>query len=211
MEFEEAVQRLKYSIHQPLPGKEAQMRMSPRPVNRSRFDPQLPPNHRKGAVLILIYPQDGQAYFPLIKRPEYPGVHSGQVAFPGGKMEEEDESLIITALREAQEEVSIDPAKVEILGKITDLFVPASNFLVSPIVGISHEIPDFVPEIREVQRIIPTQVSQLISPEIIQTTILEIHDQIKLDTPYFEIDQEIVWGATAMILGEFIQLLKKGK
>lgn len=211
MDFEEVIQRLKNSLSRQLPGKEAQMRMSPQPVDMRRFDPKLPSNYRKGAVLILIYPQEKQAFFPLIKRPEYVGVHSGQIAFPGGKMDEGDENEVFTALREAEEEVAVNASKVEVLGRMSDLFIPASNFLVSPVIGYVDHIPEFVPEEREVQRIISARVSDIVSPEIQKKTILEIGNQIKLDTPYFEVEKEMVWGATAMILGEFIELLEKGK
>ncbi|HAH35417.1 MAG TPA: hypothetical protein DCL81_02360 [Algoriphagus sp.] len=94
---------------------------------------------------------------------------------------------------------------------MSDLFIPASNFLVSPVIGYVDHIPEFVPEEREVQRIISARVADIISPEIQKKTILEIGNQIKLDTPYFEVEKEMVWGATAMILGEFIELLEKGK
>lgn len=211
MDFEEVIQRLKNSLSRQLPGKEAQMRMSPQPVDMRRFDTKLPSNYRKGAVLILIYPQEKQAFFPLIKRPEYIGVHSGQIAFPGGKMDEGDENEVFTALREAEEEVAVNASKVEVLGRMSDLFIPASNFLVSPVIGYVDHIPEFVPEEREVQRIISARVSDIVSPEIQKKTILEIGNQIKLDTPYFEVEKEMVWGATAMILGEFIELLEKGK
>ncbi|HAS57175.1 MAG TPA: coenzyme A pyrophosphatase [Algoriphagus sp.] len=211
MDFEEVIQRLKNSLSRQLPGKEAQMRMSPQPVDMRRFDTKLPSNYRKGAVLILIYPQEKQAFFPLIKRPEYIGVHSGQIAFPGGKMDEGDENEVFTALREAEEEVAVNASKVEVLGRMSDLFIPASNFLVSPVIGYVDHIPEFVPEEREVQRIISARVADIISPEIQKKTILEIGNQIKLDTPYFEVEKEMVWGATAMILGEFIELLEKGK
>ena len=211
MDFEEVIQRLKNSLSRQLPGKEAQMRMSPQPVDMRRFDTKLPSNYRKGAVLILIYPQEKQAFFPLIKRPECIGVHSGQIAFPGGKMDEGDENEVFTALREAEEEVAVNASKVEVLGRMSDLFIPASNFLVSPVIGYVDHIPEFVPEEREVQRIISARVADIISPEIQKKTILEIGNQIKLDTPYFEVEKEMVWGATAMILGEFIELLEKGK
>ena len=211
MDFEEVIQRLKNSLSRQLPGKEAQMRMSSQPVDMRRFDTKLPSNYRKGAVLILIYPQEKQAFFPLIKRPEYIGVHSGQIAFPGGKMDEGDENEVFTALREAEEEVAVNASKVEVLGRMSDLFIPASNFLVSPVIGYVDHIPEFVPEEREVQRIISARVADIISPEIQKKTILEIGNQIKLDTPYFEVEKEMVWGATAMILGEFIELLEKGK
>lgn len=185
--------------------------MSPNPVDMRRFDPILPQNHKVGAVLILFYPGENSTFFPLIKRPEYPGVHSGQIAFPGGKMEPEDLDETETALREAWEEVGVLPEKVQLLGKMSDLFIPASNFLVSPIIGFAESKPDFVPEKREVERIIQASVSSLYEPEFRKQKILEISKNFKLDTPYFEVEKEMVWGATAMILGELIQILENGK
>lgn len=208
MDFEQVISTLKSSLAGPLPGQTAQMRFSPRPINQKRFGTDLPLGHRKGAVLILIYPQAGEAYLPLIKRPEYPGVHSGQIALPGGKMDATDPDLIFTALREAEEEVAVKPNQVEVLGSLTDLFIPASNFLVSPVVGISREIPDFYPEEREVQRIIQMKVAQLMSPATQKQTLLDVGNQIQLDTPYFEIENEMVWGATAMILSELLCVIR---
>lgn len=211
MEFKEVLGLLEQGLKQPLPGKDAHLRMSPIPIDMKRFEPILPPNYRKGAVLILFYPENQKAYFPLIKRPDYPGIHSGQIAFPGGKMEPEDTDLVQTALREASEEVGIYPENVRIIGRLSNLFVPASNFLVSPILGFSESRPDFVPEVREVSRIIPTALRELYQPDLRKRKILEFSGNFRLDTPYFEVDQEMVWGATAMILSELIQLLENGK
>lgn len=195
----------------PLPGKEAQLSMSPNPVDMRRFDPKPPENHRKGSVLILLYPNENKAFFPLIKRPIYPGVHSGQIAFPGGKMEEEDADEIDTALREAWEEVNILPNQVKLIGRMSDLFIPTSNFLVTPVLGYSERVPDFVPEEKEVARIIQAAVSTLYEPDFRKQKILEFSDNFRLDTPYFEVEKEMVWGATAMILSELLQILENGK
>src|SRR5690606_19713899 len=127
MEFLSVLDLLEKGMKHPLPGKKAQLSMSPNPVDMRRFDPKLPENHRKGAVLILLYPFENKAFFPLIKRPEYLGVHSGQIAFPGGKMEEEDEDEVETALREAWEEVGVLPQQVRLIGRMSDLFIPTSN------------------------------------------------------------------------------------
>ncbi|WP_343852875.1 CoA pyrophosphatase [Algoriphagus jejuensis] len=181
--------------------------MSPQPVDQRRFDTLLPLNIRNSGVLILFYPDGEDTFFPLIKRPEYPGFHSGQMAFPGGKMEKSDENIIQTALREAEEEVGVDRHQVRIIGKLTDLFIPTSNFLVSPVVGFLDERPEFVAEKNEVSRIVQTDLKTLFSRETRKQTLLEIGTHIKLDTPYFEIDGEVVWGATAMILNELIQIL----
>ncbi|TXE13386.1 NUDIX hydrolase [Algoriphagus aquimarinus] len=211
MDFESVLNLLENGMKHPLPGKEAQLSMSPNPVDMRRFDPKLPDNHRKGAVLILLYPYKNKAFFPLIKRPVYQGVHSGQIAFPGGKMEEEDEDEVDTALREAWEEVGIMPEQVKLIGRMSDLFIPTSNFLVSPVLGYSEVVPEFVPEEKEVARIIQAAVSTLYEPSIRKQKILEFSNNFRLDTPYFEVDQEMVWGATAMILSELLQILENGK
>tara|TARA_R110002020_G_scaffold127592_1_gene286167 strand:+ start:4034 stop:4672 length:639 start_codon:yes stop_codon:yes gene_type:complete len=211
MDFKEVLSLLEKGMMHPLPGKEAQLSMSPNPQDLRRFDTKLPLNHRKSAVLILFYPNEDKAFFPLIKRPVYPGVHSGQIALPGGKMEDEDQDVIDTALREAWEEVGVLPQQVKLIGKMSDLFIPTSNFLVSPILGYSEEMPDFVPEEKEVARIIETAVSTLYEPTIRKKKILEFSNNFRLDTPYFEVDKEMVWGATAMILSELLQILENGK
>lgn len=211
MEFDRLIRQLENRLSEPLPGKEAHLRMSPQPVDLKRFEPKLPENHRKSGVLILLYPEAGGSYFPLIKRPEYPGVHSGQVAFPGGKMEPEDETIIQTALREAEEEIGIDRSKVTILGNLSDLFIPTSNFLVSPVVGFTDQQPDLIPEEKEVSRIISTELLRLFDPRAKKQKVLELRPNLLLDTPYFEIDGEIVWGATAMILSELIHILNLNK
>lgn len=211
MNYEELVQKLSKGLSQPLPGKIAHLRMSPSPVDVKRFDPKLPENYNRSAVLLLFYPDGNDAYFPLIKRPIYKGVHSGQIALPGGKYEEIDQDLAQTALREANEEVGINPSKVELLGKMTDLFIPPSNFLVSPYLGITKEKPVFVPEEKEVNRILLTPVRTLQSPEILKRRELLMGDKFKLDTPFFELEGETVWGATAMILSELLQIIKNAE
>lgn len=211
MDFEEAIYFLKIGLEKPLPGQSAQLNMSPLPVDPKRFDFNFSESPRRGAVLILIYPDAGQAYFPLIKRPLYAGVHSGQIAFPGGKNEPEDKDISHTAVREAWEEIGVLPEDIKLLGQISDLFIPASNFLVSPIIGYSDQKPAFIPEIKEVDRIIETPIRQLLDLNTRKQKMLEIDGRFKLNTPYFDLSNEVVWGATAMILEEFIQVLKNGR
>jgi 8-oxo-dGTP pyrophosphatase MutT (NUDIX family) len=131
------------------------------------------------------------------------------VSFPGGKVEPSDPDLVYTALREAEEEIGIDAGKVEVVGRLTDLYIPTSNFLVSPILGFLNETPRFVPEAREVDRIIPTAMSMIGHPQIRQRTLVPIGEGRHLETPYFALDGEVVWGATAMILSELLQLLEQ--
>jgi 8-oxo-dGTP pyrophosphatase MutT (NUDIX family) len=211
MDFEQAINFLKKGLEKPLPGQFAQKTMSPLPLDPRRFNFNFLEAPRKSGVLILIYPEANQAFFPLIKRPSYPGVHSGQIAFPGGKMEPDDIDITSTAIREAWEEVGVIPNEVKLLGAISDLFVPASNFLISPIIGYTDRKPAFVPEVKEVDRIIETPLKQLLDLETKKQKILEVGGKFKLDTPYFDISDEVVWGATAMILGEFIQVIQNGR
>ena len=211
MVFEQLIQTLENRLAEPLPGKVAHLLMSPQPVDFRRFEAKLPSNYRKSGVLVLFFPDGDRTFFPLIKRPEYPGVHSGQVAFPGGKMEPDDLSIIHTALREAEEEVGIAPSDVKILGRLSDLYIPTSNFLVSPILGFSEKRPVFTPETKEVSRIINTDFFRLFDPEVRKQKILDLSPNFSLDTPYFDIDGEVVWGATAMILSELIHLIEKGR
>jgi 8-oxo-dGTP pyrophosphatase MutT (NUDIX family) len=200
---------LQQALAKDLPGREAQLKMSPLPVDWRRFSLDAPATAKKSAVLLLFYPEASGVYFPLIKRPSYPGAHSGQVSFPGGKVEPSDPDLVYTALREAEEEIGIDAGKVEVVGRLTDLYIPTSNFLVSPILGFLNETPRFVPEAREVDRIIPTAMSMIGHPQIRQRTLVPIGEGRHLETPYFALDGEVVWGATAMILSELLQLLEQ--
>lgn len=209
MPLENLQAQLQLAIQGVLPGKEAQLLMAPKPIDPKRISSHVPEGHRKSGVLLLFYPDNSSIYFPLIKRPQYLGAHSGQVALPGGKVEDGDPDVVFTALREAEEEIGIDSSKVEVIGSLTELFIPVSNFLVSPIVGFLDYKPTFIPEQREVARIIPTALNYLIQPDIVKRTTVSLGGGKYLETPYFEIAGELVWGATAMILSELIQVLKQ--
>jgi 8-oxo-dGTP pyrophosphatase MutT (NUDIX family) len=124
-------------------------------------------------------------------------------------MEPTDPDILFTALREAEEEIGIDAGKVEVLGRLSDLYIPASNFLVTPVVGLIDQKPSFVPEQREVARIITTEVISLFHPEVRKQTQLAVGGGMYLNTPYFAVEQEVVWGATAMILSELVQVLEQ--
>jgi 8-oxo-dGTP pyrophosphatase MutT (NUDIX family) len=208
MDLSSLVSLLKDRLLVPLPGKDAHLKMSPQPVDLRRFESPLREDIRKSGVLILFFPENRHVYFPLIKRPEYPGFHSGQVAFPGGKMEIGDENIIQTALREAEEEIGIDRRQVSVLGQLSDLYIPTSNFLVTPIIGYVESRPDLVGDVHEVAKILLTDLNYILGPEVRKEKILNLERGVKLNAPYFEIDGEVVWGATAMILSELIHVLQ---
>lgn len=207
MTIERIKELLQEAFTKELPGKDAHVKMAPQPLDLRRFTTFFSEQPKKSGVLLLFYPDQGAVYFPLIKRPQYPGVHSGQVGFPGGKMEPSDPDILFTALREAEEEIGINASKVEVLGRLTDLYIPTSNFLVSPVIGFMTEKPNFVPEQREVARIIATEVISLFHPEVRKQTQLAVGGGMYVDTPYFAVEEEVVWGATAMILSELIHVL----
>jgi 8-oxo-dGTP pyrophosphatase MutT (NUDIX family) len=207
--LEELSLKLKHRLSLPLPGKEAQLRMahSERRENMMRY--KIPDDAQKGAVLILFFEEENSIKMPLILRSEYKGVHSGQVALPGGKFEEEDGVLEATAVREAEEEVGIFKDEVEILGMLTEIYIPPSNFLVHPIVGVSKTVPVFIPLEKEVKEIIIIDIDVLLDDSILGEKEITLNSGMKINTPLFRIKNYDVWGATAMILSELKLLLRE--
>lgn len=207
MHLDFVVDLLQKALLHPLPGKESHLRMSPLPVDWRRFTSTVTSSYKKSGVLLLFYPKEAGVFFPLIKRPSYPGIHSDQVGLPGGKAEPEDPDIIRTALREAEEEIGIDAGKVTVLGTLSDLYIPSSSYVVTPVLGYMKEAPSFVPDSREVSKILETQLTALVNPSLKKQTQLKAGNGLELYTPYFDVYGEVVWGATAMILSELIDLL----
>ncbi len=211
MDFIKLIKGLERALKEPLPGREGQVLMAPKPIEEERFDLYNMENARKGAVLFLIYPGESGVKVPFIKRQVYHGVHSGQVALPGGKMDPGDIDLKFTAIRETEEEIGIGRKEIEILGTLSDLYISPSNFSVRPFVGFINKSPLFKPDPREVERVIVCDFEHLIDETIKKEKVLETSHGIKIDAPYFEIENEMVWGATAMILSEFLSVWKNIK
>ena len=156
------------------------------------------------AVLALMYPSQEQVCLVFMKRNAYDGPHSGQVSFPGGAREKKDGSLEITALRETREELGIT-AEITVLGSLTELYIPVSNFLVTPFVGWTARKPEFDPDPSEVHYVIETTLAALSDPGNRATETIFRHGQT-IVAPYFRIGNEKIWGATAMMLSELLQL-----
>ena len=203
--FESFIQALAHDLQQPLPGREAQYQMAPLPRPGAEWDDTPNPNARQSSVLLLFYPYAETVYFPLILRPTYPGVHSGQVALPGGRWEPGDDDLVQTALREAHEEVGIDPAQVNVLGQLSTLYIRPSNNIVLPVVGWMAERPDFLPDAREVALLIEASLLEFLDPANRRSEVWEIA-RGKATVPFFGVQSQNVWGATAMIMGELLAL-----
>jgi 8-oxo-dGTP pyrophosphatase MutT (NUDIX family) len=203
--FQGFIDALQHDLQQPLPGRSAQYNMAPQPRPGAELDDSPHPNARQSSVLILFYPYADTVYFPLILRPTYPGVHSGQVGLPGGGFEQGDGDLIHTALREAQEEIGVDPAQVHILGQLTNLYVRPSNNLVLPVVGWAAERPAFLPDPHEVALLIEASLLEFLDPANRRTEVWELAKRTA-NVPLFGVQNQTIWGATAMMLGELLAL-----
>jgi 8-oxo-dGTP pyrophosphatase MutT (NUDIX family) len=190
-------------------GPTAQRRMSPiaRPMARPGDRPDSP---RLGGVLILLYCANDELHVVLTKRPDYIGVHAGQVSCPGGR-HEPPETLEDTALRETYEELGIPPADVELLGELTSLYVMPSDFEVHPFVGryMGAGRAGFVPDTREVAAVLEVPLRLLLDPATRAEEEMELRGGLRMEVPFFRVGEHKVWGATAMILSEFVERLRK--
>jgi 8-oxo-dGTP pyrophosphatase MutT (NUDIX family) len=187
-----------------LPGEHAHNKMMPSARRKMSENHDL---KSRAAVLIPIFEKNNDYHLILIKRPEYEGVHSNQVSFPGGKIEDIDTDLQSTALRETNEEIGIPVECIEIVNQLTSIFISVSKYEVTPFVGILREPPEYTINEKEVQYVIETSLSHLLEPSSVKTTTMHFDTEL-IDVPYFDIDGEIVWGATAMILSEFLALVR---
>ena len=202
------IESLKKRLNQPMPGQEAQRLMTPLEHRNDRFDEGLMAKARPSGVLVLFYQREDRWYLPLTQRHDYKGPHSGQISFPGGKMEEQDPSIQFTALRETEEEIGVPASKVEIIGTLTDLFIPPSNFRVTPTVGVTQITPAFKLDPFEVKELIETPVDLLIHPDTIKSKIIRFSNGYEINTPYYDVFGKTVWGATAMMLSELIAVIE---
>lgn len=202
------ISALQNRLTQPLPGIEAQWRMAH--AVRSRNPLPKTKDARVACVLLALYPKNNSWHFVLIQRvsnnPQ--DRHGGQISFPGGGYEESDGTLEQGALREANEEVGILPDDVTMLGRMTDIFIPVSNFIVHPFIGYLNYTPDFIPQLSEVQEILEIPIADFKNPATQKKTEIKLPNNITLkNVPYFDLKDHVVWGATAMMLSEFLELI----
>lgn len=205
------IENLKIKLKEELPGVEAQLKMAPKYEDVKRRYSQSSKSVKSGSVLLLLYKHNDKVMIPLMQRPNYDGVHSGQISFPGGKKEEGDDDLIATALRESREEIGIHEKEVRILGCLTELFIPASNFTVLPVVGYTEQRPYFLADPYEVVKIIETNILDLLDESSIKFKKIKIYDDLEISAPYYDVQGHVVWGATAMMLSEFLHIVNKIK
>ena len=201
---------LKYKFQQPLPGLVSHQKMSP--PHRAKALLKIQENRhltRQSAVMVLLFPENEKLKTVFIKRSEYDGVHSGQIAFPGGKQEKTDTGFEATALRETFEEIGVTADKIEIIGQLSDLFIPPSNFIVKPFVGYCHEKPVYKIDSKEVQSVIEIDIDDFYSGKcIFEKEFVAGTAGKTIKAPYFAINGIEIWGATAMITSELLYVLK---
>ena len=206
MDINKLTNIIRESLKNKLPGIEAQNMFAPQFRFGKDYNPS-PNAAKKSAVLILLYPDNGKVKIPVIQKTVYNGIHSGQISLPGGQYENEDVTLDNTAKRETEEEIGVNRDEVEILGKLTDLFIPVSNFIVKPYVGILNRKPAFRLNPNEVADIFSLNINEFINPKIEQKEVTVRDSTIK--APFFIFENTEIWGATAMILNEFSEIVKK--
>ncbi len=191
-----------------LPGRQAQALMAPLP--RPGWHPDDRPDEPalQSGVLVLLYSLKGRLHVPLILRPTYDGTHSGQVAFPGGGIEEGDRNLTETALREAHEELGIAPNDVQVLGTLTELYIRPSNYEVYPTVGRLNADPNFRPDPGEVALLLEVPLADLLDTTNQRREQWQLADRSAL-VPFYAIQEQTIWGATAMILSELLTVVRE--
>jgi 8-oxo-dGTP pyrophosphatase MutT (NUDIX family) len=190
-----------------LPGPDAQLRMSPQP----RMWPAPGTTLLPAAALLLLYPHHDDWYLPLTVRGSGLRHHGGQISLPGGRLDHPDESVEQAALREAHEEIGIVRDEVEILGRLTPLPIAVSGHLLSPVVGVAGHRPEFALAAAEVDRLIEMPLTRLLHPDAVgsEQRVRSGPPHDVMTVPYFEIDGLQVWGATAMVLAEFIAVVSR--
>ncbi|MBK0369146.1 NUDIX hydrolase [Flavobacterium agrisoli] len=209
MVFQEFLKYVPHFSQLPLPAAEAHLKMAPEEriqlLKNLNIEAKKP---RIAAVMMLLYPKNDQTHIVLIVRNSYNGVHSSQIAFPGGKYELDDLDFAYTALRETHEEIGVLPEKIKVIRPFTPMYIPPSNFQVHPFLGISEQELYFFPDPKEVADIIEWPLEQFLDDANLVETKMTTSYASNITVPAFQIENQFVWGATAMILSELKEVLK---
>ncbi len=191
-----------------LPGHDYLLKISPPARIRHLKKNIIPKDSKTASVLMLFYPDNNnETRLVLMLRNKYKGVHSNQISLPGGKVDRLDKSLKDTALRETYEEIGLHRDDIEIVGELSSVYIPPSNFNVFPFVGYSSKTPKFLPDSKEVSLILSPKLSYILGMEIVES-VVEVNNS-KQKVPSFLIDNHILWGATAIMIHEFVLLFKQ--
>lgn len=201
--WDEIVKRFNY----PLPGASAQWKMAP--VGRSQVpvDASIIAGYRASAVLVPFIQRENEWHLVLTLRSTYEGVHSAQVSFPGGKFEEGEVHPEQVAVREAGEELGILPHEIEIVGRLSPLTIPVSKMLVQPVIARLSRTSPFLPDPREVSEVLEVPLAYLANRTNLKTVEVKAGKDQKMEVPAFDLGKSVIWGATAMMISELLELL----
>jgi len=197
---------LKKALSGKIPGKDSHLKMIP-PERQLEVKPEQKSLVKESSVLIILYPANEEIHCILIKRPATMKNHAGQIAFPGGVIEKSDANPLTAAIREANEEVGINPDSIEIIGQLSSLYISVSLFQIAPFIGWCNSIPKLKQNYSEVDKIIHFPLSKLLKEGKISQVKIKTSTGI-LEVPCYNYKDEIIWGATAMILTELIDIIK---
>ncbi len=204
--YQDFTAKLQESLKLPMPGADAQFRLVP-PSRRS-YPEMDPANVRLGAVLALFFPDGDSVMLVFIQRQNYLGVHSGQISFPGGGFEAQDKTFDKTAIRETNEEIGIPEKDISILGELSTLYIPPSNFLVHSFAGFIDYSPTFHPDPAEVSEVFSIPIEELLNDDCFQNKAVKAGETL-MDVPCYFTQNRMIWGATAMILSELLEVIRR--
>jgi len=200
---------IKIRLSKPLPGLQSHLKMAP-PTRKAELEAAKEAMQfaKKSAVLILLFHENDKLKVVFIRRSFYVGIHAGQMAFPGGRYEDSDKTVEETAFREIEEEIGISRDKIELLGRISDIYVPPSNFLISVFVGYLSIKPVYTPDEREVAEVIEVDFDEFLKPEnkVVKTFHVPSANQ-SVTAPCYQTAQCDIWGASAMVMNELIEII----
>ena len=203
---QEFVRSLVDKLTAPKPGLTAQLAMTPHPRPGHQVYHEVEDTSNKAGVLILFYPRKDKIHLVLTRRTDRVDFHKGQISFPGGQLEK-GEGLEHAALREAQEELGVDPDSLQILGMLTPLYIPPSNYCIYPVVALTQSRPDFHPSQIEVAEVLEIPLEHLLDPQNILREMWTIRGS-EVDVPFYAFGEHKIWGATAMVLAELLEMIR---
>jgi len=205
--IQETLQFLEQGLKGPLPGLKAQLKMVTKPRPGNKVYQEVEDTSLKAGVLILFYPWKNRLHLVLTRRTARVDFHQKQISFPGGR-QERGESFEQAALREAQEELEIVPESIRLLGKLTPLYIPPSNYCIYPVVATTSARPDFRPFVQEVAEVIEMPLDHLLDPKNVRREMWA-YKGAQIEVPFYSFKEHKIWGATAMVLAELIEVLRK--
>jgi 8-oxo-dGTP pyrophosphatase MutT (NUDIX family) len=203
---QEFIRPLEEKLTGPKPGLIAQLAMTPNPRPGNQVYHEVEDSSLKAGVLILFYPREDKIHLVLTRRTDKVDFHKGQISFPGGRLEQ-GEGLEQAALREAEEELGVDPDVIRILGMLTPLYIPPSNYCIYPVVALTQSRPDFRPSQIEVAEILEIPLEHLLNPQNVLKEMWTIRG-VEVEVPFYAFGKHKIWGATAMVLAELLEVIR---